>query len=82
MLFVNKIYFSSPEQLYRLQGSQLEGIEQNFFYFFIFFCSEIMNHPLFRCLLNYSGDGDVQGAVQGQDDGPVAGGYQNGGWWI
>ena len=30
----------------------------------------------------YSGDGDVQGAVQGQDGGLGAGGDQDGGWWI
>ena len=40
-----------------------------------------MNYPLFQCLLN-SGDGDVQGAVQGQEGGLGAGGDQDGGWWM
>ena len=41
-----------------------------------------MNHPLFWCLLNYSGNGDVQVAVQGQDLGSGAGGDQDGEWWM
>ena len=46
--------------------------------FFVVLLGNFMNYQLLRCLLNYSRDGDVQGAVQGQYNGPGAGGDQGG----